>query len=188
MCGVRQLLPDGAVLNDGDVINADALVLCTGYHYSFPFLPPECQVEVNADNFVTPLYKHVIHCRYPTMSFVGVPKLIIPFPMFDRQARFIVAVLSGEMSLPAAGEMESDVRREFQELLSAGKPPKNFHTMQSAQWAYNDWLAFAAGFEPLPPVLDELYERVFLRRSMNYVSFKTLNYKITDGSSFVETD
>lgn len=190
MCGIRKLLTDGVGLSNGDVIFVDALVFCTGYHYSFPFLSPECEVEVTAGNFVTPLYKHMIHARYPTMSFIGIPKVVVPFPMFDRQAQFIVALLlSVEPTLiPGIREMESEVRKEVEEWSSGDKSRKDFHEMQFTQWEYNDWLAAVGGFQPLPAVLCRLFQHVRSRRHVDFKSYKSVNYKIIDDSSFVEVN
>ena len=50
------------------------MILATGYHYTFPFLAPECGVKVDMDNrVVQPLYKHLISIANPSLAFVGLP-------------------------------------------------------------------------------------------------------------------
>ncbi|KAI5020511.1 hypothetical protein ZWY2020_045399 [Hordeum vulgare] len=75
---------DGSVVFEDDSrVKADAIVHCTGYKYSFPFLEEEeeggggggAAVVVSVDdNRVGPLYKHVFPPRLaPHFSFVGLP-------------------------------------------------------------------------------------------------------------------
>ena len=58
MKGVKRVLEDGVVLDDDTELKLDALILCTGYKYEFPFLSEECQISTEGER-VTPLYKHV---------------------------------------------------------------------------------------------------------------------------------
>ncbi len=70
----------------------DCIVLCTGFCYDFPFLscgvlcdtngnqgstelkptPPLIEMG-NNNNCVKTLYKHLIHARFPSLAFVGIP-------------------------------------------------------------------------------------------------------------------
>lgn len=58
-----------------------------GYEYSFPFLSDECGIIVD-DNYVQPLYKHLINIEHPTMAIVGLPFYVCAFIMFDLQVIF----------------------------------------------------------------------------------------------------
>ena len=75
-----------AILKNGERVAADTLILCTGYRYAFPFLSDDCRPEIlNDGSVVDSLYLHLIHAKFPTMSFVGIPMKVCPFPLFDRQ-------------------------------------------------------------------------------------------------------
>lgn len=71
-------------LKDKSMVDADAFIMCTGYKYSFPFLDENCGIRVD-DNYVMPLYKHLVNIEHPTMCIVGIPTIVIPFPMFHMQ-------------------------------------------------------------------------------------------------------
>lgn len=71
-------------LKDGTTIEADVFLFCTGYRYSFPFLDENCCIQVD-DNYVTPLYKHLINIEHPSMCIIGVPMVVLPLPMFAMQ-------------------------------------------------------------------------------------------------------
>jgi hypothetical protein len=84
---IRLLAPSGAVVfDDGMETAAVSLIInCTGYDYTFPFLENET-VSV-ADRGVRPLYKHLFSIADPSLIFIGLPWVIIPFPLFDAQVR-----------------------------------------------------------------------------------------------------
>lgn len=54
----------------------DAIILCTGYKYNFPFLTEECGIKTT-NNHVTSLYKHVLNIEHPTMFFIGLTNVTI---------------------------------------------------------------------------------------------------------------
>ena len=62
--------PGRLLLTDGREVEAAALLLATGYQYTFPFLDPECGVAVRGRR-VAPLYKHLVNITHPTMCFIG---------------------------------------------------------------------------------------------------------------------
>ena len=66
----RCLGPGRLLLTDGREVEAAALLLATGYQYTFPFLDSECGVAVRGRR-VAPLYKHLVNITHPTMCFIG---------------------------------------------------------------------------------------------------------------------
>lgn len=75
------------VLRDNMSISADVLLFCTGYNYVFPFLDSSSGIKVD-DNYISPLYKHMINVEHPSMSFVGIPKDTNGFEMIHSQVLF----------------------------------------------------------------------------------------------------
>jgi len=132
------------------------------------------------------LYLHLIHARFPTMSFIGIAKKVCPFPLFDRQARFIVATLDARLTLPSTGHMLDAIRAEMDASVASGKDPRHFHVFAGAQWTYNDRLATMAGFEPLLPVISNLYESVCPYHRYNLRHYRSQSFKIVDRQTFVK--
>ncbi|XP_008651930.1 flavin-containing monooxygenase FMO GS-OX-like 9 [Zea mays] len=103
---IDSLCEDGhVVFADGSSVVADAIVYCTGYVYSFPFLDTGGLVTVD-DSCVGPLFEHTFPpALAPALSFVGVPKKVVVPRFFEAQARWVAQVLSGRRSLPPEAEM-----------------------------------------------------------------------------------
>jgi len=185
--GIDRMTSDAAILKNGERVEADALILCTGYRFAFPFLSDECRPAIQHDGqTIDGLYLHLIHSNFPTMSFVGIPKKVCPFPLFDRQVRFVLATLDGTVRLPSTDDMLEDVRKEVETSAAAGKAADDFHVFSKAQWRYNDRLAELAGFEPLLPVVEKLYESVRSERVNSMIAFRSQSFKILDQQTFVK--
>lgn len=86
---------DGSIERD-----IDAIMFCTGYTYTFPFLDslsPKIEDE--------PLYQYIFHTAHPNLAFVEMPEKIVPFPLAECQAAIIARIWSGRLSLPPLQEM-----------------------------------------------------------------------------------
>jgi len=75
--GIDRMTSDAAILKNGERVEADSLILCTGYRFAFPFLSDECRPAIQHDGqTVDGLYLHLIHSSFPTMSFIGIPQKV----------------------------------------------------------------------------------------------------------------
>ncbi|XP_022600449.1 flavin-containing monooxygenase FMO GS-OX-like 4 isoform X1 [Seriola dumerili] len=183
--GIQQSSPvvavqdDGSVrFQDGSVGRADVLMFCTGYNFRYTFLDADqLSLEIQ-DHMVSPLYRFLTPPAFPSLFFIGICKIICPFPNFDCQVQFALAVLDGSVSLPSRAEMEDEVRRELQEKVERGVQRRHLLIMEKDQWEYCRTLAHAAGFPPLPPVVRSLYEEVWRQRQIHPQSYRSLNYRL----------
>ena len=147
---------EAVVLSNGERIDGvDAILFCTGYHYRFPFLPPALARVRN--NSVWGLYRQLVSIQRPTLAFVGLPFRIVPFPFFQRQARWFARMLAGDFSLPDRAERRRDHAAEIRALRRAGVPGRHFHRMEETQFGYLDRLARQCGDEPVPGWFRDLW-------------------------------
>ncbi|XP_022600450.1 flavin-containing monooxygenase FMO GS-OX-like 4 isoform X2 [Seriola dumerili] len=90
--GIQQSSPvvavqdDGSVrFQDGSVGRADVLMFCTGYNFRYTFLDADqLSLEIQ-DHMVSPLYRFLTPPAFPSLFFIGICKIICPFPNFDCQ-------------------------------------------------------------------------------------------------------
>ncbi|CAL4065070.1 unnamed protein product, partial [Meganyctiphanes norvegica] len=181
--GVTEATKNGFMFGDANVTEADAIVLCTGYDYVFPFLEASCGVYVE-DNQVKPLYKHLIHTTFPSMAFIGIPFQICPFPMFHYQVMFFVKSFIDDIKLPSKQEMDAETQQEYDNHIKKGLAPRHFHKMGHLQWGYNDNLAQLMGISPLPPSISNLYDHVHDIRRKTLMTYKESSYRLSSRSSF----
>ncbi|XP_037544113.1 flavin-containing monooxygenase FMO GS-OX-like 4 [Nematolebias whitei] len=165
-------------LQDGLVCEADVLMFCTGYNFKYPFLDAaQLGVEIQ-DHIVSPLYRFMVPPAFPSLFFIGICKIICPFPNFNCQVQFALAVLDGTVTLPSREQMEEEVRREQQEKLEQGVQWRHLLKMDQGQWEYCDRLALTAGFPPLLPVVRSLYEETWRQRQIHPENYRKNNYRI----------
>ncbi|KAK5858140.1 hypothetical protein PBY51_002305 [Eleginops maclovinus] len=167
---------DGSIrFQDGSSCPADVLLFCTGYVFSFPFLDA-AQLKLQLqDQLLAPLYRHMMPPNFPSLFFIGMCKLICPFPNFHCQVQFALAVLDGSVPLPPAEQMEQE---ELQEKEQRGVQQRHLMVLQQQQWEYCSMLAAAARFPPLPPAVQSLYKEVWRQRQKHPQNYRRLNYRM----------
>ena len=139
--------------NDESIGPIECLIFATGYHYSFPFLSNEL-ISVN-DNLVTPLYQDLLCITEPTLALLGLPLKIIPFPIFDIQAKWFAKLLNKKFKVPPASTMRTLQEEHIDQLKTSGVAQRNYHVLDD-QFLYYDRLALECG----EPVLPSWYRRL----------------------------
>ena len=170
---IESYTADG-VSSDGEKLIVNSVILCTGYLYTFPFLSKSCQISLR-DSYIRSLYKHIINIHHPTMSFIGVPSIVIPFPLFFTQVQFVLSYLENRLELPSKVEMVEDMRRDFKMRTDKGWPIKNAHKMEEFQWNYTHDLVKCFGVSKISEKNKILYDATFLQRKLNLPNYKKLN-------------
>ena len=79
--------------------DVDAIVFCTGYFYSYPFLSKDLKL-VSDGRRTQHVYQHIFQNAHPTLAFLALPQKIIPFPIAECQAAVVARVWSDRLQLP----------------------------------------------------------------------------------------
>jgi len=147
--GVR--FEDGRVEKD-----IDAIIYCTGYLYSYPFLKHLDPPVVTDGRRVRGLHKQVFHITHPTLAFTALSQKVIPFPLSEVQGAAISKVWADKLDLPGKEEMEH-LEKEQVEQLGDGT---SFHVLgypKDAEYinSLHDWVKTASdGFAKEPVYWD----------------------------------
>ncbi|KAL8828941.1 MAG: hypothetical protein Q9170_006382 [Blastenia crenularia] len=98
----------GLRFRDGQVeSDIDAIVFCTGYYYSFPFLSSLRPSLIVSGERVEQTYKHLFYIDHPSLAFVGLPYKIIPFRTCEGQAATVARIWAGRLQLPSEPDMKA---------------------------------------------------------------------------------
>ncbi|XP_022051520.1 flavin-containing monooxygenase 5-like [Acanthochromis polyacanthus] len=138
----------GVVFEDGTVEeNIDAVVFCTGYNGTFPFLPSALSEGPHGE---LTLYKRAFppSLQHPTLAIMGLFQAKGPImPLVEMQARWAVKVFSGLSCLPSEEKMlktiESDRRINMQSY-----PNPQQAALQVDYIPYLDFIAGEIGVRP----------------------------------------
>lgn len=131
-------------LADGtSICDIDAVILCTGYLISLPFLSQYHDDDMpsnkaSEDIIITDgmmyhnLHKDMFYIPDPSLVFVGVPYFTANFSLFDFQAQVVAANLAGLAGLPSQEKM----RQEYNEKLARVGAGKQFHSLKGVEVDY----------------------------------------------------
>jgi len=185
--GIKMCHENGFTLLDDTFVEADVLLYCTGYLFSFPFLTEKCRVKIEGQR-IRPLYKHLIHMEYPELCFVGLPFKVLPFPMFHFQIQYFLSTLNGTASLPSREKMEEETDNDFKRrIVDMKMPARHAHKMGPLQWDYFQDLSNEAHLQTLPPVYKMIYDEVEEKRKHRVMWYKKEQYKLLSGEEYVRS-
>jgi len=105
---LQRLVGNRAYFVDGTHKDVDAIVLCTGYLHSFPFLPDALRLKTNNRLYPLHLYKGIFWLDNPRLIYLGMQDQYYTFNMFDAQAWYARDVIMGKIALPSVEEQEAD--------------------------------------------------------------------------------
>jgi hypothetical protein len=112
---IKELHEDGSVsFVDGTTEEGiDVVLFATGYLYTLPFLPKEMGLVTDGER-VHGVFQQVFWTKDPSLSFLGLPTRVIPFPLEQSQAVWVAGVYAGRLGLPGREEMEKWEREEVE--------------------------------------------------------------------------
>uniref|UniRef100_A0A8R1DNC3 Flavin-containing monooxygenase n=1 Tax=Caenorhabditis japonica TaxID=281687 RepID=A0A8R1DNC3_CAEJA len=175
---VKEVDETGVVTVEGDHFEADAIIVCTGYVFKFPFLDSSLIQLKHNELMVSPLYQHLCHVDHPTsLFFVGLPLGTITFPLFEVQVKYALSLIAGKGKLPSDATIHN-----FEDARLHGlQNPAAFHTMVEDQWEYMAELAEMGGFEPWEymETIRKLYAYIMTERRKNVIGYKLVNFELS---------
>lgn len=181
---VARLTPRGAEFVDGSFSEFTVVIYCTGYEYKFPFLSVDCGISTE-DRYVKPLFMHCLSINRPTLGIIGLSNLIVPNQMFDLQAQFCLAFMTGRKILPSKSEMMKEYENDVAFQMSRGFGGKKMHYLgDGVQDDYYIKLAERAGVEPIMPCVSRMHTQCLLNAKADLVNFRNIKFRVIDENNF----
>ena len=131
--------------------DVDAIVFCSGYDYDFPFINDASNLELQftpGQRRVQPLYEQTWHARYPSVSFIGIPHSIVPFPLCEIQAAAVVSKTRQQthgIPLPTLSDRLAAASEDAASGGPNGARVQDTHNLASHQWDFCRKLAKISG-------------------------------------------
>ena len=96
---------------DGSSQRFDAVIMCTGYLFHFPFLPDELRLQTHNCLYPANLYKGIFWQPNPQLIYLGMQDQYFTFNMFDAQAWYVRDVILDQIQLPELSVREADEKQ-----------------------------------------------------------------------------
>ena len=106
---IARYTPNGVELENGSTIEADVVVLATGWKTDYSFLPEKARanIEFEEDGFY--LYRQMVHPNVPNLLFVGAAATFSNILTQNLQARWLGELIQGNHSIPARETMLQEI-------------------------------------------------------------------------------
>jgi len=122
-----RLQPHGVRFADGSVEEIDAIIYCTGYKISFPFLDTSV---ISAEDNRIGLFHRVVDPDHDGLFFIGlVQPLGAIMPLAEAQSHWVADLLSGAAALPSRAAMHREIAA-YQRRTAARYVASKRHTIQ----------------------------------------------------------
>ncbi len=100
-----------ATFKDGTQAEFDAVILCTGYQHTYPFLPDALRLKTHNCLYPAGLYKGIFWNANPKLIYLGMQDQYYTYNMFDAQAWYARDVMMGRITLPSREEQAADITK-----------------------------------------------------------------------------
>lgn len=107
--GVRSFTQSEVIIDTGEKITADVVVLGTGWQTDYAFLPPSVRDLLGFEADGLYLYKHMLHPDVPRMAFIGHASTNSCILTSSIQARWLGCLLAGKFFIPDRAEMQREI-------------------------------------------------------------------------------
>jgi trimethylamine monooxygenase len=94
---------------DGSTRDVAAIVLCTGYRHSFPFIEDALRLRTANELYPPNLYRGVFWLDNPKVMYLGMQDQYYTFSFFDVQAFNARDFVLGRLTLPSSKDMAGDI-------------------------------------------------------------------------------
>jgi dimethylaniline monooxygenase (N-oxide forming) len=140
----------GVVLTSGKEIDADVVVLATGFVANYDFLDEELTELLAKEDDGVWLYKNMLHPDIPGMAWVLATTMSFTSPLTAAmQAAWVADALCGHISVPSDAQLRSaleDTKRKRRAQMP--NVPLRSGTIMGSFYAYNDDLLRDRGINP----------------------------------------
>ena len=106
---IARFTESGVTLANGETVEADVVVLGTGWRTSYAYLPADVQARIGFDSDGFYLYRHMVPTEVPGLVFIGSTSTIECIATYSLQARWLADLIQGTHQLPAVDAMRRDV-------------------------------------------------------------------------------
>lgn len=124
---IERLDGDKVQFADGSIERIDAIIYCTGYRISFPFLPASV---ISAQDNRIGLYRRVVDPDHPGLYFLAlVQPLGATMPIAEAQAAWVADLIDGTAALPSRARMRREIE-SYQRRTARRYVTSKRHTIQ----------------------------------------------------------
>lgn len=106
---IAEYTPTGIILKNGERLEADVVVLATGWEINYGFLSEGVQSRLHVEEDGFYLYRQMVHPDVSNLIFIGSASTISSILTYNLQARWLGELIKGHFELPLREEMLCEI-------------------------------------------------------------------------------
>ncbi len=106
---IERFVPDGVELDNGSRIEADTVVLATGWRSDYGFLSDELQDRLGLEDDGFYLYRQMVHPDAPGLVFIGYASTVANILAYNMQSRWLAELITGRHHLPGRDAQMAEI-------------------------------------------------------------------------------
>jgi cation diffusion facilitator CzcD-associated flavoprotein CzcO len=106
---IAEYTPEGVALKNGRKLEADVVILGTGWETDYGFLPEPVRERLGFEDDGLYLYRQMIHPEVPGLVFIGHASTICSILTYNLQARWLGELIAGRHRLPSCEAMLREI-------------------------------------------------------------------------------
>ncbi len=107
--GVSEFTPTGILLQNGEHVETDVVILATGWKTEYGFLPETVRSRLHFEEDGLYLYRQMVHPDVGHLAFIGYATTISSILTYNLQARWLAELIGGTFRSPSREEMLRDI-------------------------------------------------------------------------------
>ncbi|EKX53081.1 hypothetical protein GUITHDRAFT_101526 [Guillardia theta CCMP2712] len=109
---IQRFTQDGVILKDGSKLEADVVVLGTGFLKKYAFFDAAMVKQLGVEEDGLYLYRHILPSHVPDMAFVGAESASLSnITTFAIQSEWLARLLNGELKQPEPSVMADEINK-----------------------------------------------------------------------------
>ena len=107
---IAELTNSGLVLENGASVEADMVILATGWKTDYSFLSENIRSSIGFEDDGFYLYRHMVHPDVPNLLFIGSASTFTSLTTCNLQARWLGELIKGHHRLPSREDMVDNIK------------------------------------------------------------------------------
>ncbi|WAR13547.1 SNO1-like protein [Mya arenaria] len=166
-----------AYFKDGSSAKVDAILLCTGYRYAFPFLEDRLRLQSGLTMYPDDLYKATLWLRSGggRLFYMGLQDQYFSYTMFETEAIWTCRYIMG--TIPGEPKSQAEMRADAENWVARRKELKGPHDDIDFQADFIADLSAAVGYKPEAKKVADMFHKWEHDKDADIVSYRDQSFQ-----------
>ncbi|WAR13560.1 GSXL9-like protein [Mya arenaria] len=174
---LQRLDCETAYFKDGSSAKVDAIILCTGYLYAFPFLEDRLRLQSRLTYYPDNLYKATLWLGGGgrRLFYLGVQNQYFSYSMFENEALWACRYIMG--TIPGEPKSEAEMRMDADKWVKRRQGLKGYHDEVDFQADFVADLSGAVGYKMEAKKIADMFHKWLNDKDADVASYRDQSFQ-----------